>query len=528
MTFDSRASSRSTARCAPLIAVLAACSTDDAARFSGADAGVDARGGSPQDAPVPRDAATDGTPPADGGPGHVPEGGPAPDGAPDTPDAPWGFLPVDNVTGGARARGVEATFRVAEQAFASNRDGSSWLLWRGYEDPEFSGRQIHLDHFSPRGVLLRSSELAVEEASGLAVHPSGDVTVHRNRCDARGVDTCFFRETPAGARTEATWSVPERTLTQYRIDDGGNVAGTAQRAFTDRYATHLVADGEGLYALGHHGAHQVTRLGESYVPLWSRDVLPSVAPPDIPLDAPLEELLRAAELVAQLFAGPVAVDDGVVVAAAVSRGTLAALRPWANAELPLPDDPRCPDLIVAHLPASGGAPRYFGAPTPECEKNPELAVVEGHAVVASVLHLLKDPEPNDTRQYDVAVTVVNLEDGSVRHVRFAGTEDDVSYAVAPCGPHLACIGGQRGSESVDTGSVVTYGDGFIAPIDVRTAELGAVRTLTSPRHTEVRKLAPHPSGVLFFAIVDGPITHTADPDRWLGFNKGQLGLVEGL
>jgi hypothetical protein len=202
------------------------------------------------------------------------------------------------------------------------------------------------------------------------------------------------------------------------------------------------------------------------------------------------------------------------------------LKLWANVELPLPADPRCPDPVFAHIPANGGAIRYLSAATPECEALPKLAVVGHHAVLASVLRTPKTPEPNDTYQYDLGVVVADLVTGEVRNLRVAYVEDDWAYTVAQCGENRVCVGGVTGSKSVDTGSTVTFGKGFVVPIDVRTGEVGELRSIASPRHAEVRELVPHPDGVLFFATVNGPITHTADADRWLGFNEGLLGLLQ--
>lgn len=57
----------------------------------------------------------------------------------------------------------------------------------------------------------------------------------------------------------------------------------------------------------------------------------------------------------------------------------------------------CPDVVVASFGVSLDSPAsYFGILTPECERLPRLAVVAGHAVVATVVRVEKEPEPNDT------------------------------------------------------------------------------------------------------------------------------------
>jgi hypothetical protein len=216
----------------------------------------------------------------------------------------------------------------------------------------------------------------------------------------------------------------------------------------------------------------------------------------------------------------------VVVAATVARGTLAAVSAARGIDLAKPDDPRCADVVVAHLRADGSNTRYFAVPTPGCDRLPKLAVVDNHAVVSTVVAVDKPPEPNDTKQYDIGLAIVNLASGAVHSRLLAMNEDDWVHALAACGPGRVCLAGVTGSRSVDTGSVVTNGDGFVWPVSL-AGEPGTPWKLTSARHSEIQHLAPRPGGLLFFATVDGPITHTADGDPWLGFNKGMLGTIEG-
>jgi hypothetical protein len=204
---------------------------------------------------------------------------------------------------------------------------------------------------------------------------------------------------------------------------------------------------------------------------------------------------------------------------------VAALKQTHGLDWPLPRL-GCPDLLVARVPDDGGTPRLHGISTAECEHLPKLTVVGNHAVVASVLSVPKAPEPNDTSQYDIGVSIVDLTTGAVISRRFAFVEDDWVEAIAPCGPNV-CVAGTTGAKSVDTGSVVTYGTGFVLPVSL-SGEPGKVWHVTSPRHAVIQHLAPGKEGLLFFATVNGPITHTADQDPLLGFNEGLLGIVGGI
>jgi hypothetical protein len=216
-----------------------------------------------------------------------------------------------------------------------------------------------------------------------------------------------------------------------------------------------------------------------------------------------------------------------VVAATAGRGTFAAFKAWANVDLPVPADPRCPDVVVGHFPDDGMPARYFGIPTPECEYLTELTVVGRHAVVASVVAIPKEPEPNDTTQHDISLGIVDLSSGAVVTRRISFVEDDWIRGLAPCGASRVCLAGMTGARSVDTGSTITFGDGFVLPVEL-TGEPGELRRVTSPRHSDVWEIATHPNGVLLFATVNGPITHTADGDPMLGFNEGLLALIEGF
>jgi hypothetical protein len=159
---------------------------------------------------------------------------------------------------------------------------------------------------------------------------------------------------------------------------------------------------------------------------------------------------------------------------------------------------------------------------------PKLTVVGNHAVVSSVVQIAKPPEPNDTYQYDIGLGIVDLSTGQTISRLIAFEEDNWVNAIAPCGADRICVAGVTGSKSVDTGSTVTFGKGFVLPVSL-TGEPGKLWLLTSPRHSEIEKLVPgRAGGVLFFATVNGPITHTADGDPWLGFNEGLLGVVEGI
>ena len=153
-------------------------------------------------------------------------------------------------------------------------------------------------------------------------------------------------------------------------------------------------------------------------------------------------------------------------------------------------------------------------------------MVQGHAVVASWSHTPKPPEPNDTFQYDIALSIVELTTGDIQNLLLDFAEDDLVHAVSPCGARV-CLAGVTGAKSVNTGSTVSYGQGFMLPVSL-DGQLGSRIHLSSARHAEVLLMTASADRVTFFATVDGPITHTADVDRWLGYNRAILGIVEGL
>jgi hypothetical protein len=445
--------------------------------------------------------------PADGGP--LPDGGPPPDG---------GF-----------ARRVGDEFYTVGQDLLSNGDGTGWLFWRSYSNPDFSHETIHLDRFEAGGGFVRSSELVARNPDGVVLHADGTLTAVVNRCGALSADTCFHHDGLSGPITSHIWPGTPRTITTHQLDDDGNLVGIGQRTIAD--ARHLpgatAIPGGGLYALTRQGGYLVSRLGADYAQSWSVELLPYVMPPAVPIEAPIEDWLRAADLAHQLATEPVAVAGGVVVAATVARGTLAALSAALGLDLPLPADPRCGDVVVATIASDGTTARYFSVPTAACETLPRLTVVDNHAVVATVVPVAKPPEPNDTDQYDVGLAIVDLATGAFVSRTLALEENDLAFALAPCGAARVCVAGTTGARSVDTGSTVTFGDGFVWPVTL-AGEAETPWILTSPRHTEIHHVVPRSGGLLFFAIVNGAITHTADGDPWLGFNEGLLGSIAGF
>jgi hypothetical protein len=485
--------------------------------------------------------ATAARPPGDGGPadgmavdGPTPDG--ARDGAPDAPGdgsppdggrPPGGFAPVDGLDPGGLGRRVGTTFYTVGEDLLSRGDGTSWLFWRTYADPDFSGQVTHVDNFDADGVLVRESPLGAAHPDGVVLHGDGALTSFHNRCGPAMKDTCFHRDDHAGAIADAVWPATSRTFTRYQLDNDGNVVGSADFTFADRNLIATAGAGDGLYALTHHGSYVLHRLDRGYASAWSAEVMPAVIPPPVAPDAPIEELLRSFDLAQQIATAPVPVPDGAVVAATVTRGTLAALSMARGVGLTLPADPRCADVLIVHLPNDPArGPRYFSVPTAGCEALPKLAVVDNHAVVATWLKVDKPPQPNDTFQYDIGLAIVDLATGQTVSRSLALDEDDIVYAVSPCGAGRACLAGLTGALSVDTGSTVTYGEGFVLPVSL-TGAPEPRWTLTSPRHAEIRHLAPRPGGLLFFATVNGPITHTADADPWLGFNEALLGTIDG-
>jgi hypothetical protein len=437
-----------------------------------------------------------------------------------------GFAPGPGVDDGGRGRRVGQEFYVVGQTLLTAGDGTGWLFWRSYADPMFTGEKVHLDRFDAGGVFVGSSALESRNPDGVVLHDDGTLTAYKHGCGPRQADICFHREALTGAVTETVWPGSSRQVTRYQVDDDGNVADHRELPFDTRRLVSAVGHGGGLYAISLHGGVVLSRLGADYAPAWATDVLPWVVPPDVPLGRPIEDVLRAAALANQFATNPVPTGDGVVVAAIVTRGTLAALAAARGIDLPRPADPRCPDVIVAHLRADGTNLRYFAVPTAACEALPKLAVVDNHAVVATVVKADKPPEPNDTYQYDIGLAIVNLATGEVRSHALALREDDWVHALAACGPGRVCLAGLTGARMVDTGSTVSNGGGFVLPVSLAGAP-GSPWTLTSPRHSEILHLVPRPGGLLFFATVNGPITHTADNDRWLGFNEAMLGTIDG-
>lgn len=454
-----------------------------------------------------------------GGGGPVPEF-PACNEAPCTP-----FGDLDGLGPGARARRIGDEFRVTGQRLLASPEGESWLLWRSHAGPTDHAGTLHLHQYDARGIRVATSTLAAFAPDDLVLHKDGRLTGWRNQCGVRQDSVCLAAEHSAGAVRESTWRAVRRTVTTYILDWEGAIHGTETQQFERRVLVRAADAAGGLYAVTNEAGYFIARLGDDWVLQSSRSLFPRVVVAGVDENSPLEDLVRAAAIAQQAVSRPVAVNGGVVVAAAVARGTIAALNVQRGLNLPLPNDTACADILVIRVPDDGRDPDYWVVPTDACESLPKLTVVDGHAVVASILPIAKTPSPNDTEQYDMGVSLVEFATSRVQSAMFGADEDEWVEAIAPCGGGRACLAGVFGSQSVDTGSVVTFGDGFIIPVSM-DGLFGSMWTLTSARHATVRDLVAIDRGdVLFFATTNGPITHTGDNDRTLNFNEGVLGVV---
>ena len=448
----------------------------------------------------------------------------------DTPDCGDGpclsYRPLEGLGPGGLARPIGDEFSTTGRRLVASPDGASWLLWLSHANPDDHAGTVRIDRFDPDGVWVGTSTLTTFHPEDLVLHPNGRLVGWKNTCGPARNSVCWAVQTQAGGWSESFWAATPRTLTTHLIDDNGDPIGkTKTDTFERRVVTRAVASSDGLYAVTNEGANFVTRLSADLSPRWTRRLFPRVFVDGIGPDSPIDELTRAIALTRIAVTAPVRVGDGVVVAAAVGRATVAALNLEQNLDLPLSEDPTCADIVVAHVSDDGDDVRYTLVPTDLCEWLPKLAVVNGHAIVASIVGVPKAPTANDSEQYDLGVSVVDLGSSATRSVLYGGDEDEWVEAITPCGNGRACIAGVFGSRSVDTGSVVTFGDGFIVDVSI-DGDFGTPWTMTSPRHSRVFDVAPTDRGdVLFFGTTNGPITHTGDSDARLNFNEGRLGVV---
>lgn len=489
-----------------------ACDNDSPPRDASASPWVDAE---TNDAATELDASTRD--------GAVPDAGPRHDAGPSD-----GFTPWNGLGEGGVARAIGTEFSVFAQSLVSHHDGSSWLFWRSYPDPDFSSQTIRLEQFDADGRFVRASALSELDLDGVALRPDGSLIAWRNDCGPLQTERCFYREPAQGPVEEHRFSPAARSVIEYTLDWDGNLADDTLTMRQAYRVSSVVADAAGLYALMRDNSYVLQRFDGAYRSTVATELTPAVFPPEVPLDAPFEDLLRAGALARVTATELVLTDRGVVVAFAAARGVIAALNQAYGLALPLPEGPTCSDVVVVLVSADGTQRTYWSVPTPGCEALPKLAVVGQRAVVASWISVAKPPEPNDTAQYDIGISIVDLATGETSSRTLAWHEDDIAHSIAPCGENRVCLGGTTGARSVDTGSTVTYGKGFVLPLSL-IGEPGVLWTLTSARHTVVHHVAPGPDdSVYFFATVNGPITHTADNDPSLGYNEGLLGKVRGL
>ncbi len=434
------------------------------------------------------------------------------------------FSALEGLDPGGLARRIGDEFRATGYRVVADVNGASWLLWRSHTGPDDHAGTAHVDRFDADGVMVASSTIAADQPIDILLHASGHLTGWRNGCGPQRDGVCFATEAADGAHIETPWPAEARTVTSYTLNDDGEVTGTVNDDRRVRVLNGAAPAADGLYAVINVGANFIARLDDDLSADWSRPLFPRVTIPGIGPGSPLEDILRAIDLGKQAVTDPVAIDGGVVVAAAVAKGTIAAINLHYGLDLALPEVPTCADVLVVRI-SDSGERTYWVVPTAACERLPKLTVVDDHAVVASVVSVEKTPSPNDTAQYDVALSIVDMTGSTTLSTAFGGEEDEWVEAVAPCGQGLVCVAGVLGSRSVDTGSVVSFGDGFILPVEL-DGTIGTVWTITSARHSTVWDLAATADGrVLFFSTTNGPITHTGDHDPTLMFNEGRLGVV---
>ena len=440
-----------------------------------------------------------------------------------------GWLFASGPPGMVRRR-LGSGYRTIGRRLAADASGRISLLWMSYENPESSMPTAHLDEFDAQGRQVGSVALPGEPPTDFVRHEDGTFTTWRIQCGERNDSTCFTFHEGAQPALPTVWAPRRRRFTTYQIDAAGEVARSVERWEERRHLVRAETLGSQLLALTNEGQYMLHRLTRDGAVLWSVPLLPSVTPADIEPDAPLEEILNATALVTQSVAGPVVTARTTVVAAAVTRGTLTALRAERGVQLPLPQDPRCADVLIAEVNNDGSGARFWSIPTPTCESLPQVTVVENSVVVASVVPTAIDPQPNDTEQYDIGLGILDLSSGRVTaDLRISLREDDWVQALVPCGAGDVCLVGSTGARSVDTGSTVSFGDGLLLRMSVE-GELLDQWTLSSPRHTVITHVTPgvFSGAPAFFATWNGPITHTADSDPTLAFNHGTLGVLSDL
>lgn len=456
-------------------------------------------------------------------PGDVPDAVRSPDGG--ISDDGTTFAPYEGLDTPARARRLnDAGYASSVVTLRAHTDGTSWLLW-SEPDSSFSRR---LDQFDEDGRYIRSMDLAMAPDSFI-LDAAGRPIVWSNFCGPDKRRICIAGD----GRDPAELPLAPRMRPVYELEWSGTpVKRTVVES--EPGVSSMAASGDGTYVLLSRDGYELRRLTGDFSEAWKRPLMPALQYPAHPLDAvPPDQLSddqakelwdrdrRGRKLIRLQATELVTVQDGtVVVAFAASGGAIAAVNAENGLSLPLPSEPDCSDVVVTHASAEGSL-QYWVIPTPVCEGLPHLAVVGQHAVVASWLSVPKEPEWNDTRQSDIGLSYLDMVTGATFSRVIAFHEDDIPYDIAPCGERV-CIAGTTGAKSVDTGSIVTYGDGFILPVGL-DGEFGTLTRLTSPRHSEVLALATGRRSVFFYATVDGPITHTADNDPSLKYSYALLG-----
>lgn len=134
----------------------------------------------------------------------------------------------------------------------------------------------------------------------------------------------------------------------------------------------------------------------------------------------------------------------------------------------------------------------------------------------------KNPSGASKLQNDLFLSAWSQDSMELRWSRafnFGNEQMPAAIAFAKSGEIV--LGGYFGHVVVDTGSTIQFPDGFLAGFDWRDGAFLGGSVLKTERGDVVHTIvSTHDNEFLVGGSLDGPITHTADNDRSLGYSKG--------
>ncbi len=435
-------------------------------------------------------------------------------------------------------RRVGESFIEEVKTVQQDHEGNTWILRRSTAEDSNGFSKHFIEKFNPQGVLI----LSLQEPSGthfnaFTIHPSGELTI----AETRKIDTTeeygkifhiwfkrlkhdgtLITEVPlrdAGSDEEQLYYMfdwDKKYSDIVSVETIPHVVDSEDKIRT--YATNeelLSSVGEEAIFLAYTHSVKLYRLKKDLQIAWNKQVMPH------------HNLILMGHLEAKL-----AVDEtgNAYVAFPSIYEQIKAWKTHFKKNMDGLDIPK--GILIVELNTAGELQNYrlFHQENPLSVAG--FFVQNDVITLGATLKVLgKLAKHNNTHERDLLFFRAQFSTGEFYvHKIIDIQRDDYAHDFKIDGHGNGIFVGSNNFVQVDSGSFVEYGQGFALFVDKEGNKLDYV-SLPGPRHTRInsfdfRKSQSERSGIVFGGRYDAPITHTADEDKSLNYQKGLLGVLE--